>query len=97
MMETFLDTAVRAARGAGAIQGERLWGEHAISFKGEIDIVTEVDRACEELIVATIRSAHPGHNILAEEETRDKGTSSHRWIVDPLDGTTNYAHGFPWF
>uniref|UniRef100_A0A831UEW7 Inositol-1-monophosphatase n=1 Tax=Geobacter metallireducens TaxID=28232 RepID=A0A831UEW7_GEOME len=97
MMKAFLETAIRAARAAGAIQRQRLWSEHAISFKGEIDLVTEVDRACEELIVAAIRSAHPGHGILAEEGTRDTGISRHRWIVDPLDGTTNYAHGFPWF
>ncbi|CAG0966794.1 myo-inositol-1(or 4)-monophosphatase [Geobacteraceae bacterium] len=97
MMKAFLETAVRAARSAGAIQRERLWSEHDIRFKGEIDLVTEVDRACEDLIVATIRGAHPGHGILAEEGTRDAGISRHRWIVDPLDGTTNYAHGFPWF
>lgn len=97
MMKAFLETAVLAARSAGAIQRERLWGEHDIRFKGEIDLVTEVDRACEDLIVATIRGAHPGHGILAEEGTRDAGISRHRWIVDPLDGTTNYAHGFPWF
>lgn len=97
MIKAFLDTAIKAARSAGAIQRERLWGEHHIRFKGEVDLVTEVDRACEDLIVASIRAAHPGHGILAEEGTRDVGTSRHRWIVDPLDGTTNYAHGFPWF
>lgn len=97
MMKAFLETAVRAARSAGAIQRQRLWEEHDIRFKGEIDLVTEVDRACEDLIVAAIRGAHPGHGILAEEGTRDAGISRHRWIVDPLDGTTNYAHGFPWF
>ncbi|RNC73149.1 MAG: inositol monophosphatase [Desulfuromonadales bacterium] len=97
MTDPFLETAVRAARGAGAIQRERLWGEHDISFKGEIDLVTEVDGACEELIVAIIREAFPEHDILAEEKVREIGTSRYRWIIDPLDGTTNYAHGFPWF
>ena len=51
-MKTYLDTAARAARGAGKLQKERLWSEHEIQFKGEINLVTEVDRACEELIVA---------------------------------------------
>lgn len=96
-MENFLDTAVRAARGAGAIQRERLWAEHEIRFKGEIDLVTEVDRASEELIIDTIRRDFPDHDVLAEETGADVRGSRYRWIIDPLDGTTNYAHGFPWF
>ena len=96
-MQQFLDIAVQAARAAGQLQRERLWSDFAIDFKGETDLVTEVDRACEDLIVGTIRRAFPGHDILAEENDYASLHSSHKWIIDPLDGTTNYAHGFPWF
>jgi len=96
-MKEFLDTAVQAARIAGALQRERLWQRHVIAFKGETNLVTEVDRACEELIVDAIRGKYPDHDILAEENDYPQLHSSHKWIIDPLDGTTNYAHGFPWF
>ena len=96
-MHDFLDTAVHAARLAGALQRERLWQEHVIAFKGETNLVTEVDRACEELVVGAIRGRYPGHDILAEENEYAPLQSAHKWIIDPLDGTTNYAHGFPWF
>ncbi len=96
-MQKYLDTAVRAALAAGTIQKERLWSEHEICFKGEINLVTDVDRDCEALIVAVIREEWPGHDILAEENEYAPSGSGFRWIIDPLDGTTNYAHGFPWF
>jgi len=95
--QQMLETAVAAAREAGALQKERLWGEFSFSFKGEVDLVTEVDRACEEMIVNRIRSAFPSHSFLAEENLYPGGDPAFRWIIDPLDGTTNYAHGFPWF
>jgi myo-inositol-1(or 4)-monophosphatase len=96
-MQEFLETAVRAARAAGALQRERLWKEHVVSFKGETDLVTEVDRASEDLIVSTLRGRYPDHDILAEEGEYGSAGSRYKWIIDPLDGTTNYAHGFPWF
>jgi myo-inositol-1(or 4)-monophosphatase len=96
-MQDYLDTAIRAAKAAGALQRERLWLEHDITFKGESNLVTEVDTACEELIVGAIRGSYPDHDILAEESEYTTLNSSHKWIIDPLDGTTNYAHGFPWF
>jgi myo-inositol-1(or 4)-monophosphatase len=96
-VQRYLATAVRAARAAGSMQRERLWREHEIRFKGEIDLVTEVDRECEALIVATLREEWPGHDILAEENEYAPAGSGFRWVIDPLDGTTNYAHGFPWF
>jgi myo-inositol-1(or 4)-monophosphatase len=97
MMQDFLDTAIRAAKASGALQRERLRLEHDIAFKGESNLVTEVDTACEELIVNSIRGRYPDHDILAEENEYIPLNSSHKWIIDPLDGTTNYAHGFPWF
>jgi len=96
-LQQYLDTAVRAALAAGKIQRERLWQEREIGFKGETDLVTDVDRDCEALIVAAIRKEWPGHDILAEENEYPPTGSGCRWVIDPLDGTTNYAHGFPWF
>ena len=96
-MRRYLETAVTAARAAGALQRERLWLEYEIDFKGESNLVTEVDRRCEELIVSAIRERYPDTDILAEENEYPTLASSHKWIIDPLDGTTNYAHGFPWF
>ncbi len=92
-----LDTAVRAARAAGKLQRERLWTEHEVSYKGVSNLVTEVDRECEALIVDAIRAEWPGHDFLAEENVYAQVGSGYRWVIDPLDGTTNYAHGFPWF
>jgi myo-inositol-1(or 4)-monophosphatase len=96
-VQGFLDAATAAARSAGALQKERLWGDHDISFKGEVDLVTEVDRLCEDLIVSRLRGAFPDHGFLAEENLYESGSVPYKWIIDPLDGTTNYAHGFPWF
>jgi myo-inositol-1(or 4)-monophosphatase len=96
-MRDYLDTAMAVARAAGELQRRRLWQEHEIAFKGESDLVTEVDKGCEELIVGLILERFPDHDILAEENVYTPRNSSCRWIIDPLDGTTNYAHGFPWF
>jgi myo-inositol-1(or 4)-monophosphatase len=96
-IQGFLAQALSAAKLAGTLQKELLWGEFAISFKGEIDLVTEVDRRCEELIVARLKGAYPEHGFLAEESSYQSGSLPYKWIVDPLDGTTNFAHGFPWF
>jgi myo-inositol-1(or 4)-monophosphatase len=97
ILHDYLHTAIRAARAAGQIQRDRLCAEHDIEFKGETDLVTEVDKVCEELIVRTIRALYPDHDILAEEKDYQAGNAPCKWIIDPLDGTTNYAHGFPWF
>ena len=96
-MHDYLDIAIRAAMAAGQMQKERLWSEHDIEFKGEINLVTEVDKACEELIDGMVRAAWPDHDILAEENDYAANGAACKWIIDPLDGTTNYAHGFPWF
>ncbi|MHC1697422.1 MAG: inositol monophosphatase [Geobacteraceae bacterium] len=97
-METYyLASAVQAARSAGQIQRERLWSDYSVDFKGENNLVTEVDRLSEDVIVRQLRAACPGCDVLAEESGALDTGSSLRWIIDPLDGTTNYAHGFPWF
>lgn len=97
MVSDYLDSAVQAARAAGALQRERLWGDYSIAFKGEKNLVTEVDRLSEDIIVRQLRAACPGCDVLAEERGSLTLGSPVRWIIDPLDGTTNYAHGFPWF
>jgi len=97
MKTDYLATAVQAARAAGQIQRERLWSEYSVDFKGENNLVTEVDRLSEDVIIRQLRAACPGCDVLAEESGALDTGSSLRWIIDPLDGTTNYAHGFPWF
>lgn len=93
----YLEVAVEAARQAGALQKERIWSDLSIFYKGELDLVTEVDRACEELIEGRLKDAFPDHCFLGEEGGLKGDASPCKWIIDPLDGTTNYAHGFPWF
>ena len=66
-------------------------------YKGDVDLVTEADRASEKLIVEKLRIAFPNHGIFGEEGTRSGLDAEYRWYVDPLDGTTNFAHGFPYF
>lgn len=96
-MTSYNGFAVSIAQKAGSLLKDRFTEKHEITYKGEIDIVTEVDRISEEMIVSAIEAAYPHHDILAEESPgTDKG-SAYRWIIDPLDGTTNYAHGFPFF
>lgn len=90
-----LTVAERAAREAGRIQKMFRSKDFYVRHKGEIDLVTEVDIACEEAIVKIIRAAFPDHGILAEENEKETGGSANRWLIDPLDGTVNYAHGFP--
>lgn len=90
-------TAVTAARKAGALLKESLGRVKQIEFKGAVDIVTEMDRNSEDLIMGEIRKAFPGHGILTEESAEIKSASPYKWIIDPLDGTTNYSHGFPFF
>src|SRR6266568_4081034 len=94
VMQEYLETAITAARAAGELQRERLWGQFNVEFKGEVNLVTEVDKQCEALIVTALRKAFPTHDILAEEGVYEQLHSPCKWIIDPLDGTTNFAHGF---
>ena len=96
-----LDFAIQTAREAGRVLAEKFGRALQVSNKGDIDLVTEADLAAERLIVERIRSYHPRHRILTEEsgDVAEAGNreDAHKWIIDPLDGTTNYAHGYPVF
>jgi len=97
--ERVLELAVDLARRAGAIQRARYETALQISTKSApVDLVTEVDRACEALVVAALEKERPGDAVLAEEGGgSDRDGAAWRWVIDPLDGTTNYAHGYPRF
>jgi len=94
-----LNVAIKAARAAGAIINRAALDVEAVrvSQKQVNDFVTEVDHASEETIIETLLTAYPGHAIWGEETGRTRGAqdSDHVWIIDPLDGTTNFIHGFP--
>lgn len=88
---------IEAAREAGKLLMDKFERGIQVEFKGKYDLVTEADRQSEALIVKLIREEFSDHDILAEEADYGSSGSAYRWIIDPLDGTTNYAHGFPWF
>ncbi len=85
------------AREAGALLMTHFVRRVAIEYKGDVDLVTEADRASEALIMDRIHAAFPRHDVMAEEGSRKDTGSEYRWYVDPLDGTTNFAHSFPVF
>ena len=92
-MANFLDAAIEIAREAGQV----LLAHRGVSFelKGDYDLVTAADRASEQLIIQRLKERFPHHGIVAEEGGRAEMDAELRWYVDPLDGTTNFAHGFP--
>lgn len=94
---TYLEHAVEAAHRAGSYQRHQFATQVRVEMKGDKDLVTEVDRESERRIVDHLLAHFPGSNILAEEGDYPGTGSSLRWVIDPVDGTTNYAHGFPWF
>jgi myo-inositol-1(or 4)-monophosphatase len=93
----YLETAVDIAREAGALLSSYFERRVPFELKGDFDLVTEADRASEKLVVERLRSHFPSHSIVAEEGGGHESPSEYRWYVDPLDGTTNFAHGFPMF
>jgi myo-inositol-1(or 4)-monophosphatase len=95
-MASFLDTAQQIAREAGALLMTH-YGKIGFELKGDFDLVTAADRASEHLIIDRLRSHYPAHAILGEEHGAQEGRSEYRWFVDPLDGTTNFAHSYPVF
>jgi len=96
-----LSTAVKAAKAGGRVLKRYFSGGFRIDYKGEMDLVTEADREAEAVIIKTIRSSFPHHGFLAEESGEHAAKHSqgeeYKWIIDPLDGTTNFAHSFPMF
>jgi myo-inositol-1(or 4)-monophosphatase len=97
MASEFLPFIEQTAREAGALLLRYFHERVRIEYKGDADLVTVADREAEKLIVGRIRAQFPKHDILGEEGTRQETGSAFRWYVDPLDGTTNFAHGFPVF
>ncbi len=97
MAEQFAKIAEGIAREAGELLRGFYERGVAMEYKGDVDLVTEADRASERLIGERLKAALPEHGIYGEEGTRDRMGSEYRWYVDPLDGTTNFAHGFPVF
>lgn len=97
MTKTFLEVAVETALEAGRILAEEFERPADISYKGDVDLVTQADRRAEQCIVARLGREFPEHGILAEEGGGHESRSRYRWYVDPLDGTTNFAHGYPCF
>ena len=93
----FLPTMTEIAREAGALVMEYFHQRVKVEYKGEVDLVTVADRKSEALILERIRGCWPAHDILGEEGGLHDQGSDYRWYVDPLDGTTNFAHGFPVF
>jgi myo-inositol-1(or 4)-monophosphatase len=94
MGNQFLEAAVETAIEAGGILLSEFDQPAKITYKGEADLVTEADRHSEEAIVGRLRRCFPKHAILSEEGGGQEGNAHYRWIVDPLDGTTNFAHGY---
>lgn len=96
-MRDALEVAIDAALAAGKIQKARSGSVGKVTYKSAINPVTEVDVLCEKEIIGRIKRRFPDHSILAEESGATQGlaSSANKWIVDPLDGTVNYAHGFP--
>ena len=96
-MKDFTTVAREAALKAGGILREHLNGNRTVSYKGDINLVTEMDICSERAVVETLLASFPLHGIVAEEGTKIRNGSEFTWIIDPLDGTTNYAHGYPCF
>ena len=96
-MHPMLNIAVRAARKAGSIINRAALegGGYEVRTKRMNDFVTKVDTAAEEAIIEIVRKAYPDHAVLAEESGVAEGSAEYQWIIDPLDGTTNFIHGFP--
>ncbi len=90
-----LDIAKKACVESGKYAKSRKNKIRRVSFKGEINLVTDVDKSCQDKIVRIIRNNFPSHNILSEENYETKKDSDYKWVIDPLDGTTNFAHGLP--
>ncbi len=95
-LQDYLTPMRELAREAGSVLLS-YFGKVEIEYKGDVDLVTEADRSSEKLIVARIRKQWPAHDLMGEEGSSKETGSDFRWYIDPLDGTTNFAHGYPVF
>jgi len=93
----YLEVAEQTAREAGEVLLENLGKVKEIEFKAKNSLVTEVDKLSEEIIINNIKRNFPSHDVFAEESGRDSEISDYLWLIDPIDGTTNYAHAYPFF
>ncbi|HBH81974.1 MAG TPA: inositol monophosphatase, partial [Nitrospira sp.] len=94
--DILLQAAVEASQAAGALLLRYAETGFQIEYKNPINLVTDADRAAEQCVIDHLKTRFPDHRFLAEERGRDEeGSSPYRWIIDPLDGTTNFAHGYP--
>ncbi|MEN6300309.1 MAG: inositol monophosphatase family protein, partial [Anaerolineaceae bacterium] len=89
--------AVQAARSAGKMLRDHYNKPHHISYKGVIDLVTEMDHLSEQMVTEMLHDAFPEYGILGEEGVKSSKSYTSRWIIDPLDGTTNYTYNYPLF
>ncbi len=96
-MESRITLLKRAAEAAGQVLANGFRQSYTVDKKGELDLVTDIDRAAEQAILDILNEACPDDHIQAEESGRREGNNAFRWIIDPLDGTTNFANGFPHF
>jgi myo-inositol-1(or 4)-monophosphatase len=98
-MHPFLKIAIQAAREAGRIHKNHYGRVRHIQFKSKnkLNLVTEVDHKCEKAVLSILKRHFPTHNFWGEESGKGAGNSEYTWLVDPLDGTTNYAHSYPFF
>jgi myo-inositol-1(or 4)-monophosphatase len=96
-MQPTLNDLIDIAQHAGGILRKGFGQKHQVEFKGEIDLVTEIDHQSEEYILGEIQQRFPDHSVLTEESGEHAGSAEHLWYIDPLDGTLNYSHGLPIF
>ncbi|HVZ79320.1 MAG TPA: inositol monophosphatase family protein [bacterium] len=98
-MSSYLTIAVRAAKKAGAVQKAHYGRVRNIQYKSKnkLNLVTEVDQRCEKIVLSMLKASFPTHNLWGEESGQGSTSSEYTWLVDPLDGTTNYAHSYPFF
>jgi myo-inositol-1(or 4)-monophosphatase len=97
MQQPTIDFLIDLSKEAGEILKDGFGKVHQIQYKGQINLVTEIDRQSEDLLISRIHAAFPNHSIVAEESGFHDGDNEHRWFIDPVDGTSNYAKGFPLF
>lgn len=96
-MQPTRNDVIQIARAAGEVLRQGYGRQHQIEYKGETDLVTEVDKASEALILSEINARFPGHTLFTEESGEHAGDAEHVWYIDPLDGTLNFAHGLRLF